>query len=106
MMSFIDNSFYLWDTWKMAERDEESKGIVAYNTPVPAELDELVRSRMAEAGFNSKAEYVRSLMRADVELSSQQRLEAKLVRALERGNFSEATPEFWERLRTEVLREG
>ncbi|MEE9278885.1 MAG: type II toxin-antitoxin system ParD family antitoxin [Myxococcota bacterium] len=89
----------------MAKHQQESE-LVPYNTPVPEKLHRSVQERMAAGGFNSKAEYVRSLMRADVERAAQARLEAKLARAMLRGNMKEATPEFWERLRSEVLSDG
>lgn len=76
---------------------------VPYNTPVPVELHRAIQERMASRGFNSKAEYVRALMRADVEGAAQETLEAKLRRALKRGSYKEATPEFWEELRADVL---
>ncbi len=49
---------------KFAKSDDEP---VHYNTPVPGKLHRAVQARMKERGFNSKSEYVRSLMRADVE---------------------------------------
>ena len=84
-------------------KTEESAPTIPWNTPVPAELSDAALAAMAESGFNSKAEYVRALIRADVERRAQERLEAKLLRAMERGNLKEATPEFWEALRSEVL---
>ncbi len=38
-----------------------------------------------------------------VERAAHEALEAKLVRAMRRGKMKEATPEFWEQLREEVL---
>ena len=49
---------------------------MAWNTPVPSELSEAALARMVARGFNSKAEYVRSLMRADVERAAHEALEA------------------------------
>ena len=82
---------------------DDSPTTVPWNTPVPAELSDAALAAMAESGFNSKAEYVRALIRADVERRAQERLEAKLLRAMERGNLKEATPEFWQALRSKVL---
>lgn len=86
----------------MARHEQESP-TVPWNTPVPSELSDAAHARMAARGFNSKAEYVRSLMRADVERAALEALEAKLLRAMKRGNMKEATPEFWEQLRSDVL---
>lgn len=86
--------------------EPEIRNTVAWHTPVPAELSEAAQGRMRARGFNSKAEYVRSLMRADVEKAALEELESKLVGALERGNFEEDSPELWAKLRTEISSRG
>lgn len=86
----------------MVDQEEESRNI-AWNTPVPPELSEAASAAMKARGFNSKSEYVRSLIRADVEKAALDKLEAKLVGALERGNFSPDSPELWKKLRSEVF---
>ena len=88
----------------MAKQDQANP-TVPWNTPVPSELSQAAEERMTAGGFNSKSEYIRSLIRADVERAAQQALEAKLLRAMERGNMKQVTPQFWEKLRTEVLSE-
>ena len=70
-----------------------------YSVPIPAELDAEVRSRMQAGGFGSLSEYVRTTIRADLEHARQGALEKKLLRALDRGNFKDATPAFFESLR-------
>ena len=87
----------------MPKPEREEGSTVAWNTPVPSELSEAALARMAARGFNSKAEYVRSLMRADVERAAHEALEAKLLRAMQRGRLKDATPDFWEQLRADVL---
>lgn len=71
-----------------------------YSVPIPAELDAEVRRRMQAGGFGSLSEYVRTAIRADLDRARQEALEAKLVRALDRGNFKDAGPEFFESLRS------
>ena len=44
-------------------KQNETDPTVPYNTPVPQELHRAVKTRMAKGGFNSKSEYVRTLMR-------------------------------------------
>ena len=89
----------------MSKLEKDTKTI-PYSTPVPGELHRAVQERMAARGFNSKAEYVRALMRADVEHAAQEALEAKLIRAMKRGSYEDATPEFWEKFRADILDEG
>ena len=57
---------------------------------------------MRAGGFNSRAEYVRAAIRADLERAAKMEVEAKLLRALDRGEYADATA-FLHELRT---REG
>jgi Arc/MetJ-type ribon-helix-helix transcriptional regulator len=66
---------------------------------VPVELDDAVRARMKAGGFNSVSEYIRAAIRADIERARQEELEAKLLRAVERGKLRDASPEFWDGLK-------
>ncbi len=66
--------------------------------PVPETLEGFVKERVAEGGFHTVSEYVRSLIRADQERATRQKLEAKLLEAIERGDYREASSEFWKRL--------
>lgn len=70
-----------------------------YSVPVSVDLDSQVRSDMAAEGFGSVTEYVRSAIREKLQRSARRRLEEKLLEAVERGDYEEATPEFFERLR-------
>ena len=67
--------------------------------PIPAELDAEVRGRMQSGGFGSLSEYVRTAIRADLERARHEALERKLLRAMERGNFKDVTPDFFQDLR-------
>jgi Arc/MetJ-type ribon-helix-helix transcriptional regulator len=64
---------------------------IPYSVPVPAEMDEQIKRRMKAAGFNSRSEYVRAAIRADLEQAAKQELEGKLLRAVERGNYKDAS---------------
>ena len=86
----------------MSKQESEDQ-TVQWNTPVPAGLSDAAAERMSTRGFNSKAEYVRALIRADVEKAALDELEGKLLRAMRRGNFTEDSPELWDRLRSEVF---
>ena len=66
--------------------------------PVPAVLEEFIKERVEEQGFHTVSEYVRSLIRADQERATRQKLESLLLEAVERGDYREATPDFWKRL--------
>jgi len=71
--------------------------------PVPATLDAFIHERIAVQGFQTVSEYVRALIRADQQHAAREKLEAKLLEAVERGDYQEATPEWWQRLRDAAL---
>jgi putative addiction module CopG family antidote len=66
--------------------------------PVPRALEDFIKERVSSQGFHTVSEYVRALIRADQEQAARQRLEAKLLEAVERGDYREVTPAFWKRL--------
>ena len=68
------------------------------SVPVPPAMETFIKERVASQGFHTVSEYVRSLIRADQDQATRQRLEAKLLEAVERGDYREVTPEFWDRL--------
>jgi antitoxin ParD1/3/4 len=74
---------------------EENKTL---SIPVPKALETFINERIKARGFQTVSEYVRSLIRADQEEAARQQLEAKLLEAVERGNYKELTPEFWEQV--------
>ena len=68
------------------------------SVPVPRALEACIKARVTSQGYHTVSEYVRALIRADQEQAVRQQLEAKLLEAVERGDYREATPEFWDRL--------
>ena len=72
------------------------------SVPVPKGMEEFIRSRVADAGFQTVSEYVRALVRADQQRAADEELESKLVAALDSGQFKEVGPEFFERLRARL----
>ena len=63
--------------------------------PIPRTLETFVKERVASKGFHTVSEYVRALIRADQEQAARQRVEAKLLEAVERGDYRDVTREFW-----------
>ncbi len=70
------------------------------SVPVPSTLDAFIKDRVKTKGFHTVSEYVRSLIRADLEAASRHEVETQLLEAIERGDYREATPEFWQRMET------
>ena len=72
--------------------------------PVPPAMETCMQERIAAPGFHMVSPYVRALIRADQQRAAREQLEAKLLEAVERGDYREVTPEFWQRLRDAVDR--
>ena len=68
------------------------------SVPVPPALDAFIKDRVKTKGFHTVSEYIRSLIRADLEAASRHEVEAQLLEAIERGDYREATPAFWQRM--------
>ncbi|MBI3303760.1 MAG: type II toxin-antitoxin system ParD family antitoxin [Deltaproteobacteria bacterium] len=76
----------------------ESTETKILSIPVPRALEDFIKERVSSQGFHTVSEYVRALIRADQEHATRQKLETKLLEAVEHGDYREVTPEFWERL--------
>ena len=75
------------------------KNIKVLSVPVPKGLEDFIKKRVSDAGFQTVSEYLRALVRADQQRAAEEELEAKLVGALDSGQFAEAGPELFHRLR-------
>ncbi len=73
------------------------------NISLPDPMKEFVEAQVTEGGYTTTSEYVRELIRADQKRRTQERLEALLLDGLDSGPPVEATPEFWQQLRTDLL---
>jgi Arc/MetJ-type ribon-helix-helix transcriptional regulator len=73
------------------------------NAAIPDELQDLVLSRIREGGFATVDDYVGCLVQADLRRSSQDSLEAELLRGLE-GERVKLSPDDFDQLR-QSLRE-
>ena len=71
--------------------------------PVPKNMEEFIRKRISEGGFQTVSEYLRALVRADQERAADEELETKLLEALDSGRFEQVTPELFDRLRSRLL---
>ena len=76
--------------------------MASLNVSMPDELREFVDERTKKAGFSTPTEYVRHLIRLDLERESQRRLEAALLERIDDQEYSELTPDDLEDLRSRV----
>jgi antitoxin ParD1/3/4 len=68
------------------------------NISLPEQLRSFVEARVRQGQYSSASDYVRALIREDQERRAQAELESKLLNAIESGQFSEITPELFDRL--------
>ena len=70
--------------------------------PVSGALERFIKERVSQGEYQTVSEYFRALVRADRQRAVEERIEAKLIEALDSGKFEEATPELFDRLRTRI----
>ena len=73
------------------------------NISLPEPMRAWVEDQIRRGRYGNASEYVRDLIRRDQERLTQDRLEQLLLEGLESGESTDATPEFWEATRREVI---
>lgn len=73
------------------------------NFSMPDEMKAFIEARMAQEGFESVSEYLRSLIRDAQIRQAKRELETKFREALESGPATPMGPEDWAALRAEAL---
>ncbi len=74
------------------------------NISLPVEVQAFVEAQAIAAGFNSVNEYVYHLvLREHERIVQQERIESLLVAGLESGEPIEATDDWWEQKRTQLV---
>jgi antitoxin ParD1/3/4 len=76
--------------------------MTSMNITLPEPMRHFVEEQIASGSYGTASEYMRALIREDQKRKQQERLEALLMEGLESGEPVEATPEFWQNLRTRV----
>jgi len=74
------------------------------NISVPLSLRERMADRVSEAGYGSASEYVRELVREDLERHAMEHLERKLLEGIASGPAKPFTKADWKRLRERAAR--
>jgi antitoxin ParD1/3/4 len=73
------------------------------NISLPEEMKAFIEAQMAQEGYASASEYLRSLIREAQKRRAKQEIEAKFREALESGPATPMTHEDWAALRREAL---
>jgi antitoxin ParD1/3/4 len=74
------------------------------NISVPASLRDQLADRVSEGGYGSASEYVRELVREDLDRHAVEHLERKLLEGIASGPARAFTKADWKRLRAEAAR--
>jgi antitoxin ParD1/3/4 len=72
------------------------------NISLSESMKAFVEEQVKAGLYGSASDYIRALVREDQKRKAQERLEAKLLEALESHDFQAVTPELFERLRARV----
>jgi len=80
---------------------KENVLITTLNVSLPEPMRAWILARVAEGGFSSASDYVRSLIREDQKRSADQQLETLLLEGL-KGPRSKMTPEDWQDIRRDL----
>lgn len=74
------------------------------NISLPEEMKSFIEGQMAQGGYASASEYLRSLIRDAQKCQAKQALEAKFREAVESGPAKPMTKKDWAALRREALK--
>ncbi len=74
------------------------------NISLPEQMRSFVEAQVLQGQYSSASDYVRALIRADQDRRAQAELEAKLLDAVESGQFAEVTPDLFKSLRERAER--
>jgi antitoxin ParD1/3/4 len=70
---------------------------------LPEDLKQFVKKRSRTAHFGTPSDYIRGLIREDLQRLEEERLEIELMKGL-KGKGIAMTPEAWKRMRSEAAK--
>jgi putative addiction module CopG family antidote len=71
---------------------------------LPKHLKEFVKRRSMTAHYGTPSDYIRGLIREDLQRQEEERLEAELLKGLRSGKDIQMTKEAWKELGVEAMR--
>ena len=74
------------------------------NISLPDSMRNFINERVAKDGYSTTSEYIRHLIRQELERVSQARVEALLLEGLDSGDAVEITDEWWDQKRTQLIK--
>jgi len=73
------------------------------NISLPESMRDLISEQVAKGGYSTTSEYIRHLIRQELERVAKIQLETLLLEGLDSGESIEITDEWWEQKRTELV---
>jgi len=73
----------------------KTKALTSMNISIPAALREKLERKLARHAYGSASEYVRQLIRQDLERDARERVEALLLAGVRSKKRIKVTPEWW-----------
>ena len=71
---------------------------------LPEDLKQFVKKRSRTAHFGTPSDYIRGLIREDLQRLEQERLEVELMKGLKSGKGIPMTTDAWKKLRAEATK--
>jgi antitoxin ParD1/3/4 len=73
------------------------------NFSLPESMRDFISEQVAKGGYSTASEYIRHLIRQELERVAKTQLETLLLEGLDSGEAIEITDEWWEQKRTELV---
>jgi antitoxin ParD1/3/4 len=73
----------------------KTKALTSMNISIPAALREKLEQKLARHAYGSASEYVRQLIRQDLERDAREKVEALLLAGVRSKKRIKVTPEWW-----------
>lgn len=73
------------------------------NISLPESMRDFISEQVAKGGYSTASEYIRYLIRQELERVAKTQLETLLLEGLDSGESIEITDEWWEQKRTELV---
>lgn len=81
----------------------QDSDLTSINVSLPRAQREFVEAAATRTGCTTTSEYVRRLIHDAQRREAQEELERKLLAGLDSGDPIEVTPEYWDKLRRELV---
>ena len=73
------------------------------NISLPESMGDFISEQVTTGGYSTASEYIRHLIRQELERVAKAKLETLLLEGLDSGEPIEITDEWWEQKRTELV---